>query len=173
MTGTGRAYVGGFSGVVVDNIEHCFATGNVIVERNNASNNEWTRVSGFGGYLKKSTSHNAALGTSVTVIGAPSNEIGRIYGETDVGGNNNNHAYNGMRLYHTRYIDSRPTEISLSPAPTASNRHGADATIGDIRGRSFWETTLGFSPAAWDFTYVGLKGYPRLKDKNGWIMEGQ
>ena len=38
------------------------------------------------------------------------------------------------------------------------------ANRGTFRNRSFWETTLGFSSAVWDFSLVSIRGYPRLRE---------
>jgi hypothetical protein len=56
---------------------------------------------------------------------------------------------------------------------TLAGKDGQDAHSGSFGSRLFWETTLGFSSANWDFNSVGLKGYPRLKASDGSVMGGQ
>ncbi|MCL2806258.1 MAG: hypothetical protein FWD26_09995 [Treponema sp.] len=66
---------------------------------------------------------------------------------------------------------------SSSITSNALGQHGADVNLGTTRLRSFWTGSapsgLGFSPTDWDFTLVGIRGYPRLRDDRGGVLGGQ
>ncbi|MCL2804792.1 MAG: hypothetical protein FWD26_02520 [Treponema sp.] len=55
----------------------------------------------------------------------------------------------------------------------AAGKHGADTSPSNLRNRDFWTGTLGFSSANWDFSQVGIRGYPRLLDGEGRVLSGQ
>jgi hypothetical protein len=40
--------------------------------------------------------------------------------------------------------------------------NGASVGLGEVRTRLFWETTLGFDPNIWNFSYLVSRGYPQL-----------
>lgn len=138
-TGTGDIYAGGFCGWAEGDILRCFTTGNVTVERSRSGE---TYVGGFTGHKRTDDQQNvlniAVLGESITVIGAPNDCIGRIIGET-ITTVRSNHAYIGMRLYHSEdYPNGKPDELLLDPLPAWNNKHGGDTTLLNFRTRSFW-----------------------------------
>jgi hypothetical protein len=172
------ALVGMFNGLSGGNqtVEHCFAAGSVIAQRDS---NGGIGAGGLAGYISSNSTlkNSAALGASVTITGLGTQYIGRVIGRAVSGFTaQNNYANNGMRLYRDAdYGDGRPNEVTtLSPTPAAGNEHGADAHFGNFHNPTFWQTTLGFSAANWDFSTVALKGRPRLRiSPNGAAMAGQ
>jgi hypothetical protein len=50
--------------------------------------------------------------------------------------------------------------IPNSASNTANN--GENASASTFRNQSFWQTTLGFSSADWNFSGVASRGYPLL-----------
>jgi hypothetical protein len=168
-------------------VERCFAAGSVIVQRHTAGT---TAAGGIVGYIPASAGFalksSTALGASVTLTGPGTGTgtgtqyIGRAAGNPASSSiTQTNYANNGMRLYQDlTYANSRPSEKTPTPT-TVNSKHGADAHAGMFRNPAFWTTGipgysgLGFSATNWDFSLVGLKGYPRLKDSDGAIMGGQ
>ncbi|MDR0301580.1 MAG: hypothetical protein LBI04_04605 [Treponema sp.] len=157
-------------------VQRCFAKGSVTVQRN--SNTGVVCAGGLAGIVNSSIAtfkDCAALGPSITVTGGATRNIGRVYGSKHASTTvQTNHANNGMRLYESGiYGAGTPGVRPLFPLPSDDNEHGQDAHSGNFRDPSFWQTTLDFTAAHWDFNNVGLKGYPRLKASNGTIMGGQ
>ncbi|MCL2442781.1 MAG: hypothetical protein FWD13_04865 [Treponema sp.] len=186
-----RLAAGGFSGYMVNGIiEHCFSTGVVFAQRNTHTSGSFS-VGGLVGYVERpalislgNISNSAALGISLTATGCDDSlrKTGRIFGEAGGFGTltlANNHAFNGMAIYEDDDY-GKPT-ISITPfVPTSTNaasKDGADVHPGTTRLRSFWTgnapSGLGFSLAHWDFTLVGIRGYPRLSDGRGGVLAGQ
>jgi hypothetical protein len=154
-------------------VTHCFAVGSVTVHRNGTGGT--TNAGGLVGNIDGThkLQYSAALGASVTATGTGTRRVGRVIGnKTSTGTISNNHAYNDMKLYS--HNDYDPGGLSPIALPSTPADNGASAGSGTFKSASFWQTTLGFPAAAWDFSAVTGRGYPRLRaSPNGTVMGGQ
>ncbi|WP_461256086.1 hypothetical protein [Treponema sp. R80B11-R83G3] len=185
----GRGNAGGVCGELRNSdMNHCFAKGSVIAQRQLGSQQSYT--GGLVGRIYTTTptdstipnsatiQNSAALGLSVTATGPGTKNIGRVLG---AGTGTNNYAYNAMKLYeHETYQYPWPREITapgysgtVTLSKTSDGKDGEDAGLGDFRNRDFWRTTLGFSDSAWDFSTVESRGYPILRGPDGRVLGGQ
>jgi hypothetical protein len=156
-------------------VERCFAAGSVIAQRNT---NYDISAGGIAGRLGSSSKlkNSVALGASVTATGGATRNVGRVYGSfSGTVTFDNNHAYNGMRLYSD--AEYGKPEINMTPTVPSnsdgSSQDGADAHNGNFGDSVFW-TGLGFTTAnKWITTGVGLRRHPILMAENGAAMAGQ
>jgi hypothetical protein len=67
------------------------------------------------------------------------------------------------------FLISSLDELHIS---ALDSQHGREAHQGNFRNFSFWMTDMNFSEG-WDFSWVGVRGRPRLLNSEGGIMGGQ
>jgi len=176
-------------------LARCFSAGSVIAQRSTAGA---INAGGFMGKAMNNAStvrYCAALGSSVTTSGNTTTgtlNIGRIWGliASAIAGypRENNYAFSGMALYRdTTYAPFvPPTPVSPAIIPSHNGQHGTNAHIANFSSSVFWNDTLMFNknptPAisglesalnAWDFSMVGINGYPRLRCAYGNVLGGQ
>jgi hypothetical protein len=194
----GNVYPGALSGYAggtgsgTASITRCFARGNVMALKHTGGNgNTW--AGGLVAQMNTSAwaENCAALGASVTITGPGTNvaSCGRICSS---GTRENNHANSDMVIKQDDDYDKPSSQIepaTLTTGRSGVGAHGADAHFGHFGSRDFWEKDpplstsvafvhgthgLGFNEANWDFTKVGIDGYPRLRASlNGPVMGGQ
>jgi hypothetical protein len=164
-TGTGLVAAGGLVGAARNQtsrtIKRSFAAGSVIAQSASAS----TSVDAGGVIGRKeqggALSDTAALGAKIAVTGGSARSAGRVYGYNAGAAAANNYALNSILTGDNASYDVYvPGAVVSSSDATAKD--GKDAGIGEVRLRTFWETTLGFTAAAWDFGGVVGRGYPKL-----------
>jgi hypothetical protein len=170
----GPISAGGIGGELSSAVNRCFAAGSVIAQM---SQNTWKLFAGgLLGHISSTgtMSNSAALGQSITLTGPCPQNIGRVYGYSDsTTATVNNHAYNDMKFYQSNTYGAGGITPTTPSSNDPASANGKDANLGMFRDLTFWQTTLGFSSAVWDFATVVSKGYPRLKNADGSIMGGQ
>jgi hypothetical protein len=56
--------------------------------------------------------------------------------------------------------------VSATDGADAASKDGSDVSIADLRTSAFWNTTIGFNSAYWNFSGVA-RGYPALANVGG------
>jgi hypothetical protein len=162
-------------------VENCFALGSVIVHRNATSGT--SNAGGLIGNINASgrirNSVAAVLpginpGKSITATGGDNRLVGRIFGSPAPSATlgSNNHAWDHIRLFSDSNYDPPNPAPENTGTRALDSKDGQDVGISRLGERSFWEG-LGFTEADWDFSGIGGRGYPRLRNTDGGIMGGQ
>jgi len=170
-----NVYAGGLVGIVsgagasprVYYIQHCFAAGSVSTKSISAAYS-----SGLVGYISENNSdllmeYNAALGTSVTAMGASSYARGVLrYPNTVTIFLSNNYALRSMFLGTSVYTASPYPNYSQDLTPVLDGENGEGIAYAELTGSNFWQNTIDFDSGIWDFKGVS-RGYPLLKNVGG------
>jgi hypothetical protein len=147
----------------IGSIRHSFTAGSVTAQSSYSYGNIYAggvvglKRSGTGGTL----SHTAALGAKIVAATTAGRYAGRVYGQNRTGTVTANYALNSMLTGAGNYDEYIPGTIpGADIGETEVN--GKDVGLGEVRTRLFWETTLGFDPDIWSFSYLVSRGYPLL-----------
>jgi hypothetical protein len=163
---------GGLIGVNQNgSISNCFNTGQVIAQSATTSQINTGGIVGlyYGRFylpgnipiITGKIENTAALGVSITAKSS-NKSIGRIYGSIDVSDakGSNNYALNTMVIAEGAYDSITP---AIRPAVSnANDSNGQDTASSTFLNQAFWNKTLDFSNAYWNFSRVAIEGYPRL-----------
>jgi hypothetical protein len=155
--------VGAFPATGIAGIINCsFARGDVIVQTTGGTATS-TRAGGLvGTSINFNTIRNSvSLAGSITVMGFPepataaNRRFSRILGMPGEFAPTlrNNHAYIDMKLYHKTNASAIGTKdlttaANVGVVSSATGNDGADVTLGILRRRTFWQTTLGTGTTA-------------------------
>jgi hypothetical protein len=151
----------------IGSIQHSFTAGSVTAQSSHVKGDIY--AGGVVGLKRHGTgdtlSHTAALGAKI--VAAKNNDVygdpytGRVYALNQSGTVTANYALNSMLTGAGTYDQYVPGTIPVANIGEAAV-NGASVGLGEVRTRPFWETTLGFDPNIWNFSYLVSRGYPIL-----------
>ena len=162
--------VGGLVGHNYGDITNSFAAGRV--SGKSASNTNGRSYAGglIGSRSSGIIKDNAVLGASVTAQ-APTGRVfaRRISGDQMYASDNasNNRAIQSMRVEVGVYTDTYLNNTAPTDGGNYNNEHGRTFADNAFFYHDFWTTGLGFSDEHWDFSKVGIEGFPRLRNVDG------
>jgi hypothetical protein len=160
-------YAGGLVGYVriksPNEIRRSFAVGSVAAHSQDASH--YTYAGGIIGRMDTggTLSNTVAFGAKIVATGGGTLGAARVYGSS-AGTSANNYALNSM------LTGTSPSYDGYVPGSTqsSSSSNGTDVGSGTVKSQAFWiATNPGFSSSCWDFSYLAIRGYPKLKNVGG------